>query len=265
MSEEDLKGRLAQLEVERDQLRERCAKLEDLIAYYDVRPIPPTSLRVRVGGWDDPDHFLGVGRKIYWDIKRLLRGVDRSLSDFSTILDFGCGCGRLTRYLVPSAAQNLVGVDIDPESIAWCNEHLVRERVAFAVNREIPPLSFKDGSLDLVIGISVFSHLPEDLQFAWLAELARIIRPGGILIASVHGETLLSKETAPETREKFAREGFLYAKGFGTPGLPDFYQTAYHRPDYVHATWQKGFRLIFEMPRGINNHQDAYIFERLDG
>jgi SAM-dependent methyltransferase len=263
MTEEDLNERVAKLEKERDRLRERCAKLEELIAYHDARPIPPTLLRVRVGGWEDPDHFLGVGRKIYWDIKRLLRSVDRLLSDFSTILDFGCGCGRLTRYLVPSAGQKLVGIDIDPESIAWCNEHLVRERVAFAVNRDTPPLSFEDASIDLVIGISVFSHLPEDLQFAWLAELARIIRPGGILIASVHGGTLLPQETPPETREKFEREGFLYAKGFGTPGLPDYYQTAYHDPDYVHANWHKGFRLIFELMRGINNHQDAYVFERV--
>jgi len=258
----DVNQRIAELEIERERLNRKCQELQQIVALHDLRPVPPTSLRVRVGGWDDPDHFLGVGRKIFWDIKRLLRSVDRAIPEFSSILDFGCGCGRLTRHLVPSAGQKIVGCDIDPESIAWCDENLVREGMAFVVNDTLPPLPFADATFDLVIGISVFSHLPEDLQFEWLSELARVICPRGLLIASVHGESLLSKETPLETRQKFERDGFMYAKGFGTPGLPDFYQTAYHLPVYVRERWQQGLRLVSELPRGINNHQDAYVFIR---
>jgi SAM-dependent methyltransferase len=261
----DPQQRIAELEAERDTLRRRCSELEDLVSRHDLRPVPPTALRVRVGGWDDPDHFLGVGRKIFWDVKRVLGSAGRALPEFAAVLDFGCGCGRLTRYLVPDAGQRIVGCDLDPESIAWCEAHLARERVAFALNGASPPLPFAAASFDLVLAISVWSHLPEDLQFAWLDEMARVVRPGGLLLASVHGDALLPSETPAATRAQFARDGFLYAKGFGTPGLPDFYQTAYHRPDYVRARWQRGFRVIFELPRGINNHQDAYLLLREPG
>ena len=258
----DLSERVRELEAERERLRDRCATLEATIAAHDLLPVPPTRLRVRVGGWDDPDHFLGVGRKIYWDIKRLLRSVDHSLADFSSMLDFGCGCGRLSRHLVPGAQQSIVGCDLDPESIDWCRENLVRRGLTFVQNGERPPLPFADRSFDLVIAISVFSHLPEALQAEWLAELARVLRPNGCLIASVHGESLLPADTPSDTREQFMRQGFLYSRGFGTPGLPDFYQTAYHRADYIAANWQRDFRVALELPRGINNHQDAYVLVR---
>ncbi len=258
----DPQERIAELEAERAELRRRCADLEELVSLHDLKPVPPTELRVRVGGWDDPDHFLGVGRKIFWDVKRILRSAGRALPEFAAVLDFGCGCGRLTRFLVPAPGQRIVGCDLDPESIAWCRANLAREGVAFAVNGATPPLPFADASFDLVLAISVYSHLPEDMQFAWLDEMARVVRPGGLLLASVHGETLLPAETPEATRQALEHDGFLYARGFGTPGLPDFYQTAYHRPDYVRAKWQRGFRVIFELPRGVNNHQDAYLLAR---
>jgi SAM-dependent methyltransferase len=256
--------RIAELELETQALRDRCAALEQLVRLHDLLPLPPPQLRARVGGFEDADHFLGVGRKICWDVKRLLRSADRSFAQFAAVLDFGCGCGRLTRHLLPEGEQRITGCDIDPESIAWCAEHLTRPGIDFVLTSADPPLPFADCTFDLAIAISVFSHLPEDRQHAWLAELHRVIAPGGVLIGSVHGETLLPPDTPAETRERLAHAGFLYAKGFGTPGLPDFYQTAYHRPDYVRAQWQRGFELAFELPRGINNHQDAYVLVRRD-
>jgi hypothetical protein len=81
-----------------------------------------------------------------------------------------------------------------------------------------------------------------------------------LLIASVHGETLLPADTPSDVRADFLEKGFLYAKGFGTPGLPEFYQTAYHRPEYVQSHWRSdNLELVFALPRGINNHQDAYV------
>ncbi len=251
--------------LERTTLLRRIAELEELIALHDLRPVPPTELRVRVGGWDDPDHFLGVGRKIFWDVKRLLRAAGKTLSEFASVLDFGGGCGRLTRHFIPAPGQRIVGCDLDPESIAWCQANLARDGVEFVVNDPAPPLPFAASSFDLAIAISVFSHLPEDLQFAWLDEMARVVRSGGLLLVSVHGDSLLPPETPASTRQALARDGFLYAKGFGTPGLPDFYQTAYHRAEYIRDKWQCGFRLLLELPRGINNHQDAYVLQREGG
>ena len=57
------------------------------------------------------------------------------------------------------------------------------------VNPWLPPLPFADGAFDLVIVISVFTHLPRDSQDAWLAELERVTGPGTVVIATVHGDS----------------------------------------------------------------------------
>jgi cyclopropane fatty-acyl-phospholipid synthase-like methyltransferase len=103
--------------------------------------------------------------------------MDRSLR----VLDFGCGCGRVMSYMGGVApASTIHGSDIDGEAIAWCERifrgEVKRGRFSFGVNQDRPPTAFDSGHFDLVYAISVFTHLPEDLQFQWLAELRRITR-----------------------------------------------------------------------------------------
>ena len=72
-------------------------------------------------------------------------GHDRkSFKDFNTILDFGCGCGRLIRSLRPLCDPwaTIHGVDIDPAAIAWCKQNIAD--ASFSVNDEYPPLHFTD-------------------------------------------------------------------------------------------------------------------------
>jgi SAM-dependent methyltransferase len=249
--------RINALEAERALLREKLTAAESLLAACDCLPVPPESLRVRVGGWEDADHFLGVGRKIFWDLKRLLKGVGRGFESFGSVMDFGCGCGRVIRHLSPAPGQAIVGVDIDPEAIGWCAGHLGRI-AEFRTCGHLPPLPFPDQTFDFVYCISVFTHLPEEMQSRWLEELRRVIRKRGVLIASVHGEGLLPAGD-PEIAGRFKREGFIYVKGGGTEGLPEFYQSTYHAPAYIERTWGRFFDVKNIQPRAINNHQDAVV------
>ena len=254
-------GRLAALEAENERLRERCRGLEARLALVDELPLPPEALRVRIGHWPDPDHFLAVGRKIFWDVKRLLALAGRRLDEFGAILDFGCGCGRVLRHFRALAeGREIHGVDIDPEGVAWCREHLPFATCVQA--GDDPPLPYADERFDLVLAISVFSHLPADRQRAWLGELRRVLRPGGLMVASVHGEALL---LAPEQQEALAalrRDGLLYSRGAGTPGLPDYYQTTYHTRAYLEREWGAWFEPLHYLERGINNQQDAVVVRR---
>jgi SAM-dependent methyltransferase len=221
--------------------------------------LPPVELRVRVGCSEDADVFLTVGQAVFADLNRLLGAVGRTLDGFANVLDFGCGCGRVLRFFPRRAG--LVGCDIDAEAIAWCQQAL-GDRARFYATMPRPPLPFDDRSFDLAYAISVFTHLPEEMQFLWLEELARLLRPGGILIASTHGETLLPANTPEAVRRILKRTGFLYTQGQSTPGLPDFYQTTFHLRRYVEEKWTRHFRLASAVPRGINSHQDAYVLER---
>jgi SAM-dependent methyltransferase len=257
-----LEAQVAALQRENERLHERCRSLEARLACLDELPVPPVDLRVRVGHWPDPDHFLAVGRKIFWDLKRVLSLVPRHVEDFHCILDFGCGCGRVLRHFRTLAeGRQLHGTDIDPEAVAWCREHL-GSFAAFEVSGDAPPLPYPAARFDLVFAISVFSHLPEDRQRAWLAELQRVLRPGGLLIASVHGEGLLLAPDQTSARETLRRDGILYAAGGGTPGLPAYYQTAYHTRDYLQREWARYFEVLHVQERGINNQQDAVLCRR---
>ena len=57
----------------------------------------------------------------------------------------------------------------------------------------LPPLPFDDARFDLVLGYSVFTHLNVQYQDAWLGELRRLVRPGGILLLSISGPRMLEQ------------------------------------------------------------------------
>ena len=65
---------------------------------------------------------------------------------------------------------------LDPWAIAWLQTHCV-SMAEFFVVPHVSPAPCPDHAFDLAYSISVFTHLPEDMQFHWLEELRRITRP----------------------------------------------------------------------------------------
>ncbi|MGH8642383.1 MAG: class I SAM-dependent methyltransferase, partial [Burkholderiales bacterium] len=225
------------------------------------------------------------------------------LPPVSRILDFGCGCGRVIRYLshvFPD--REFVGTDIDAEAIRWSRNYLAHLGT-FQVNGTWPPLDHPDESFDLVIANSVFTHLPEDMQFAWLKELRRVTRNGGYLLLTVHGpdvyETFDSARRAAENRNwesirpkiwsrlrefanavgqrlhlthsidrdarQFKRRGFFYWRmGVETAGLPDFYQTSFHAEHYIRDRWSPFFEIRRIVSKGMAHNQDLVLCRRRD-
>ena len=100
-------------------------------------------------------------------------------------LDFGCGVGRLTQAMCRHF-ERAEGVDIAPSMIAAA-EQLNRhgERCDYHLN-ESDSLAFLDsGSFDLVYSALVLQHMAPDLARTYLAELVRVLRPGGLLVFQV--------------------------------------------------------------------------------
>src|SRR5262245_56972531 len=82
---------------------------------------------------------------------------DLEVSQFKSVLDFGCGCGRILAHYVPLAGSiAFCGTDIDEAMIDWCREHI--PGMDFSVNGALPPLRWPDGQFDFVLAISVFTH-----------------------------------------------------------------------------------------------------------
>jgi SAM-dependent methyltransferase len=118
------------------------------------------------------------------------------------VLDFGCGAGRTLKHFLPEAEQaEFWGVDIDDTSVQLLQDtvcpplHVMRSEY-------MPPLDLDGGSFDLIWSISVFTHLTDN-SLPWLVELHRILKPGGLLIATYMGRwtsELLAGEPWDEDR-----------------------------------------------------------------
>jgi SAM-dependent methyltransferase len=214
--------------------------------------IPPQALRKRVHGHTQLFSFERVGaatsRSVFDAVAPHL-----SLHANSHVLDFGCGCGRVLVYFKDTAHCHMTGSDIDGEAIAWCKANL-SAFADFIQNGARPPLPFADATFDLVYSISVFTHLPEGMQFQWLRELRRVTKPGGYLLLTTRGTDQVPLNWF--RRLRFLLTGFVYVVGGKTPGLPDFYRNAFHAESYIRRKWNEFFEIIEFRSRGIGGDQD---------
>jgi SAM-dependent methyltransferase len=170
-------------------------------------PVPPAELLARIGE-ESAESYLGAGSAIRTQLDALL-GEEWSWEG-KRVLDFGCGCGRLLGRLRDEPAT-LSGVDIDEPSIAWVTANLGVDARTIG---EAPPLPFEDGSYDLVVAVSVITHLT-DLWAEWLLDLHRVLAPGGLLVASFFSEAY-APVLLPDTEWDADRVGML-ALGYGAP------------------------------------------------
>ena len=152
-------------------------------------PYPPLELASRVfsvTGWtSDPFRtYEEMGAQTARAIVRLL--PDDWSFDGKRVLDFGSGAGRTLRHFLGEAEKGeFWGTDIDRPSIEWLDENLCPPLNAWQCEAW-PPLGLEHGSFDLAWAISVFTHLTDN-SLAWLLELQRLLKPGGLLIATYMG------------------------------------------------------------------------------
>lgn len=243
------------------------------------KPFPPEHLQVRIAG-ESGVAFSSFGDMAARQIaKSFEKATGRPVNE-ATVLDFGCGPARVThvfRDMYPGV--DLFGCDIDAEAIAWCRQNLPAV-ARFAVSDLLPPLPFEAGTFDLIYGISVFTHLPEAFQAAWLLELRRVLKPGGVLITTVHGPAIVEYIAqvypgASALRDEVRDHGFVYVgtrregwpSYFGVPtaGLPDLYQLSYCSHDYIRKHWSRYFEVLECGEFDLNILQDAIVCKKPTG
>ena len=228
-----------------------------------ARRMPPEHLQIRVAG-AAAGEFHATGRAAARRIAEILDSIGHPLGRQRTILDFGCGPGRLSACLHDMHPQaRLHACDIDREAVAWAADAL-SDVAEFQVNEAEPPLPFADGAFDLVCAISVFTHLPEPLQHAWLAELRRVVKPGGVLLTTKLNHAAYDLPAA--VKAQGAATGFAYwDDAAATEGLPGFYRLAYHSHDYVRREWGRAFEVLHVGAHDLNGSQDAVVLRRPRG
>jgi ubiquinone/menaquinone biosynthesis C-methylase UbiE len=173
-------------------------------------------------------------QKIYWDQvsaeKRFAHPLrlDWLASHFSfeqSILDFGCGYGRILSKLDRSGYRSAVGADFSDGMLRRCHQLSPHLKIVQADAQRLP---FTDNSYDAVLLFAVLTALPvSDQQRRLFSEVQRILRRGGLIYIS---DLLLNADS--RNLDRYER----YADQFGTYG-------------------------IFQLPEGVvvRHHSEAWI------
>jgi ubiquinone/menaquinone biosynthesis C-methylase UbiE len=146
-----------------------------------------------------------------------------------SIMDWGCGPGRIVRHLpvLLHKSCKIYGADYNENSIKWCRENI--KGVVFSQNNLSPPMEFNNSSFDIILSISIFTHLSEKNHIEWFNELLRIAKRNAIILLSTQGKAFLDKLSNKETN-KFIN-GKLVVRGKTREGHRTF--SAFHSPEYM--------------------------------
>jgi SAM-dependent methyltransferase len=174
----------------------------------DGLPLPPPYLVYLVAGHFNLAWYYESGATHADLLQEILRTNGYDMAAFRALLDFGCGCGRVTRHWHALDGVEVHGSDANTQLISWCREALRFAR--FDRNLEGPPLPYDDETFDFVYAISVFTHLTEELQHAWMRELRRVLAPNGVLAITTKGVSRLEPLDA-DARTRF-EQGHLIVR-----------------------------------------------------
>ena len=202
---------------------------------------------------------------------------ERPASSLRSVLDFGSGCGRILRWF-PLALPALacIGAEVRAASVEWCRANL---RGTFLHNGTQPPLELPDDSVELVVSLSVFSHLNLESNRAWIRELVRVCRPGGMLLLSTHGAfSLAVTARSPEHQEglqlepgearrylrALEKERFLYHAApadlvVRLDGPEADYGQAFFTDRFVREEWGELVEVLGYVPVALNLIQDFFV------
>ncbi|HWI95772.1 MAG TPA: class I SAM-dependent methyltransferase [Solirubrobacterales bacterium] len=155
-------------------------------------PFPPLEMRENVGPTQTAAFDNPYGEPIFPDLPA---------EAYRSILDFGCGCGRLARQLIQQQPRpaSYLGIDLHAGMIEWCQANLAPHASGFEFRHHdvfyeawnpgegkpaTAPFPSGDGSRTLVIAHSVFTHLIQAHAEYYLSEVARVLADDGVFEAT---------------------------------------------------------------------------------
>lgn len=230
-----------------------------------THPIVPPDFISYVSGNTDFDGFLRSGAEVFTMLEMAsLRRTGKLLEEFDTVLDFGCGVGRILRYLLPRTTNTgckVYACDVSQPLIAF-----VRENHPLATvykNEFMPPLAYNSNFFSAVFSFSVFSHLDEATEGKWLKELHRIGKRGCLYLITIHGEWFIKNvyRQMNWNPEEVYRTGFEFRESMQgriqDNNFPEGYEISFHTYDYIMREWSKLFEVV-DVIRG--DAPDRYLW-----
>jgi SAM-dependent methyltransferase len=254
-----------------------------------MAPLPSVELIGWVSGLTQQHHFAKSGCDIF---RALSLSSPKPLNQFTAVLDFGIGVGRLAR-LFKGFKGTYTGVDVDKRHIDWVQSALSSYVHAHTIKpRDYLP--FNGSTFDCIISVSVFTHMNEADQMFYIKELARVAQPGATLMLTTHGERALaraeqeeeilglmnvSRESINQTRALFATQGYNFIqqydhftpvekpKSFFKRLLSGFKDSSYHygitfiSEEYIRRVWNQYFDVVRIDTAAIHDFQDIVVLK----
>jgi len=208
---------------------------------------------------DDRDRALvryySIGRRILDTVKQVVEWHFGSFENVPSFLDFACGYGRFTRFLIQEIPPERIWVsDIYANAVKFQTEYL---GVKGIVSTGKPENYLIDRKFDCILANSFFSHMPERTFTSWLQNLYDLLTPNGILMFSVHDECLrLANIEMPAN-------GILFSPQSESQSLDkEEYGTTYVTEKFVRecvARVSGGKAFVHRIKKGICRFQDLYV------
>ncbi|HTI90990.1 MAG TPA: class I SAM-dependent methyltransferase [Puia sp.] len=223
--------------------------------------LPPEDIAFDAYSAPDWDFYKrsGEGSAVFLAemIRKYLPG-NRSLA----VYEWGCGPGRVIRHLPGQLgpASQVYGTDYNPKTINWCKNNL--PGIRFELNELNPPLPFADNSFDFIYCLSVFTHLSEQTGISWAREIYRVLKPGGVFLATTAGDNSFETELLSKEKDAYQLEGVV-VRGNYEEGKKMY--LARHSPKYVRERLLQSFQIEEHGPSGFPFMQQDYWIARKKG
>ena len=212
--------------------------------------------------------YASTGRQAVELIARALEAREKTLEDAGRVLDFGCGHGRVLRYLAQRVPPDRITVcDLDHRAARFCVEEFGVKSIPGSTDLDRVPLE----SYDVIWMGSVLTHLDREDAKALLRALTSVLLPGGAMVFTTLGPSTLAesedfRRTYGDKGEKILADlksnEFSYARYEHYRG--DEYGLAWYAPAALKSTVDEAsggrLTLLYEQPRGWANFQDAWAF-----
>ncbi len=168
-----------------------------------------------------------------------------------------------------------MGTDVDSQAIEWCHDNFPFGE--FQANSEQPPTGLSASTFGFASAISVFSHLSEASHRSWLQELARVMRPGGLLAMTVHGTHALHRATLEEpvrsmleitpadlvrANAEIERHGFAFVSQPAGHLDRTLYGVSFVAEDYIRQSCAPDFECLRYEVAALDDWQDLVVLRR---
>ena len=221
--------------------------------------IPPENLAYDAYSAPDWEFYKQSGEESAAYLKTILSKY-KSGNDIDSILEWGCGPGRIIRHLPQAFGPHVAiyGSDYNPQSIKWCRSSI--PGIVFIENGLNPPLQLEGDHFDFIYVVSVFTHLSETTGMAWINELHRLLKPAGIVVITLKGDSYY-KQLLPDEKKIYDSNGIV-VRGDVTEGKKMF--ATFTSPDYVRNKLLSRFEVLQHSTGGSPlSNQDIWIARKI--